>query len=130
MARLSSAYTVLNDDLVLLLPDDGGWAVHATPFWRPSQHPPSSPCSAPLTAMLRLRKDQRVYLERMDKSVALAELMGSVPVIPADPGRGHELLRRGELLLEAVPVYKLHFRPNASFWAAIDQQIGASETPA
>jgi len=135
VARLSPDDLVLNDDLVLLMPGEQGWTVHATPFWNPSQVNPStlrqaqgsgqrptSPQSAPLAAMFCLVQAQEVRLEEMGQGEALAELVANVPVIPADPARSHELLEVGRRLLRSVPAYRLHFLPDASFWSVVETQ--------
>jgi hypothetical protein len=126
VARLSSEgmpdAIVLNDDLVLLMPDAGGWRVFATPFW--NQPAPRSPVeSAPLVSMLRLVQDRRVYLERLPASLAVAEILTSLPVVSADPARATELLDRCQNLLACTPVFRLHFLPDASFWTLLDGEI-------
>ena len=138
VARLSPDDLVLNDDLVLLMPAERHWMVHATPFWNPSQVNPSTTRraepveasgqrpttrrSAPLAAMFRLVQDREVYLEEMGQGEALAELVASVPVIPSDPARSHKLLELGRRLLRSVPAYRLHFLPDASFWSVVEAQ--------
>ncbi len=122
VARLSPEDLVLNDDLVLLMPGEEGWVVHATPFWNPSQARPAARRSAPLAALFRLVQHREVYLEEMGQGEALAELAANTPVIPADPARSHELLVLGRRLLSSVPVYKLHFLPDASFWRVVETQ--------
>lgn len=119
VARLSPDDLVLNDDLVLLMPRADGWEAYATPFWNPSQVRSPGPCSAPLAGMFRLVQDTAVYLEEMGPARALAELVSSVPVISADPARSLELLEVGRCLGDAVPVYRLHFLPDASFWDVV-----------
>lgn len=119
VARLSADALVLNDDLVLLLPQDSGWQVHATPFWNPSQVHPTRQ-SAPLAGMYRLVQDKRVFLSKMSSAQALAELVSNVPIIPEDKFRSSELLIRGVKLLEAIPAYQLHFLPDNSFWNVIN----------
>jgi hypothetical protein len=122
VAQLSPEDLVLNDDLVLLMPAEQRWTVHATPFWNLSQTRPASPRSAPLAAMFRLVQDREVYLEEMGRGQALAELVANVPVIPADPVRSQKLLELGQRLLRSVPAYRLHFLPNASFWSIVESQ--------
>jgi hypothetical protein len=119
ISRLSKDALVLNDDLVLLLPHNGHWQVHATPFWNPSQVQPTRQ-SAPLAGIYRLVQDKEVFLRKMSAAQALAELVSSVPVIPEDKYRSPELMIRGSRLLESVPAYQLHFLPNDSFWNVID----------
>jgi hypothetical protein len=119
VSRLSPDDLVLNDDLVLLLPQGNGWQVHATPFWNPSQVHPTRQ-SAPLAGMYSLVQSKQVFLRKMSSAQALAELVSNVPIIPEDQARSIELLMRGEKLLESVPAYQLHFLPNDSFWSVID----------
>ena len=111
---------VLNDDLLLLMPSSQGWAVHATPFWNPEQVSPAGVCSAPVAGLFRLVQDRQVYLEDMEPGQALAELIASAPVISADLSRLGDLLERGRQLAHAVPIHKLHFLPDASFWDVIE----------
>ncbi|HEX7975650.1 MAG TPA: hypothetical protein VF498_14665, partial [Anaerolineales bacterium] len=110
---------VVNDDLMLLLPDRAGWMAHATPFWNPSQVQPTRQC-APPAGLYRLEQSLQVALEPLGLSEALAEWAASVPVISSDPGRTGELLGRGLRFLQTVPAYRLHFLPDASFWQAVD----------
>ena len=122
VARLSPDDLVLNDDLVLLMPKGRRWVVHATPFWNPTQVRPTCR-SVPLTAMFRLVQDKEVYLEEMGRGEMLAELVANVPVIPSDPIRSHKLLEVGRRLLRQVPIYRLHFRPDASFWRVVESSV-------
>ena len=127
VARLSADSVVLNDDLVLLTPRGRHWVVHATPFWSPSQVQPTGPRSASVVAMFRLVQDQTMHLEAMDLAPALAELIANVPVLPSDPTRSHRLLGLGQRLLRSVPVYRLQFRPDPSFWHVVEAQSADSE---
>jgi hypothetical protein len=120
VARHSPAGSVLNDDLVLLMPEGEGWQVHATPFWNPSQVRPSGPQCAPLAMMLRLVQSRQVFLEDMKPGQALAEVISCVPIVATDAARSHEVLKRSLHMLHTVPIYRLHFLPDASFWQAID----------
>ena len=111
---------MLNDDLVVLLPVAGGWTVHATPFWNPTQVEPVGPRAAPLAALFRLVQDSSVYCRPMAGGQALAEFVSSVPVIAGGPELVHLLFERGQNLLQDVPMYALHFLPDASFWNAVE----------
>jgi hypothetical protein len=117
-SRVSSGCIVLNDDLVLLLPEGQGWMAYGTPFWNPRQVRPAR-YSAPVAGVLRLIQDKHVFLEPMSSGEALAELLAGIPIVPADPQRSAEVLRRGARLLGSVPVYRLHFLPDNSFWRVI-----------
>jgi hypothetical protein len=120
VARFSSDSTILNDDLVLLLPQQAGWTVHATPFWNASQCGPPRPGSAPLAALLRLVQAPGVLIGRMNQAQALAEVISCIPVAMTYPGYSEVLVQRSMQLLTAVPAYRLHFLRDGSFWQAVD----------
>ncbi|MBS1250140.1 MAG: hypothetical protein MAG431_01730 [Chloroflexi bacterium] len=120
VSRLSADDLLLNDDLLVLLPDRDGWETHGTPFWNPSQAPPARGREhAPVTALFRLVQDKTVYLQKMNPAQALAEITGSVPIIPLSTQYLPTLLTRLETMLSATPVYYLHFLPDDSFWEVI-----------
>ncbi len=119
VARVSADAVVLNDDLVVLLPQADRWLMVATPFSNPAQVPPADPQSAPLHALYRLVQDRRVFLRPIDPAVAVAEVIANCPVVSADPDRVVALLARAEQLVNAVPVQRLHFLPEDSFWAVV-----------
>jgi len=122
IARFSDQNAVLNDDLLLLLPQGGKWVAHATPFWNPGiQHKVVG--SAPLAGLLRLVQDSQVYLERLHEPLAVAELFACLPVVSADPDRSAGLLQRCQAILGAVPAYRLHFLPDDTFWKVIDAEF-------
>lgn len=122
VVRFSAGCNVLSDDLLILLPDATGWRAHATPFWNADAHPPVAP-SAPLAGLMRLVQDQHVFLERLDDPLAMAELLASSPVVSADPGRSAGLLQRCRDIVRSVPVCRLHFLPDGSFWQVITAEI-------
>jgi hypothetical protein len=125
VARFSTSDTVLNDDLVILLPDKdrtcgrSGWQIFATPFWNPNQVQPNQD-RACLVGLFSLVKDSGVRLERVKMGQAVGELLSCIPVIPADPGRQPLLLERLSRLASEIPLFHLHFKKEASFWEAID----------
>ena len=126
IARLSPDDVVLNDDLILLMPDtsagENKWRVFGTPFWNPTQVKPT-PQNAPLASMFRLVQDKNVFLEEINPGEAVAELLSNTPVIPADPLRSPPLLTRLHKIIKAATVSKLHFLPDDSFWRVVKQPI-------
>jgi hypothetical protein len=119
-AHFSAPDPVLNDDLVLLWPSPTGWQMYATPFGRRR----GEVRAVTLRALLRLVKDENVFLAPLSPSRALAELVANTPVLSADPLWLPEVLARWEALLSTVPVYTLHFRRDATFWEVIDAELG------
>ena len=119
VARVSTDAQILNDDLVVLLPRADRWLMFATPFSNPTQVSPAGPQSVPLAALYRLVQDQRVHLESIEPAAAIAEVIASSPVVSVDPDRTLALLVRVEQLVSTVPVQRLHFLPEPSFWAVV-----------
>lgn len=117
VARLSPHDIVLNDDLVALMPNgNGSWIAHATPFSNPTQVQSTSTGSAPVAAVLRLVQNKKVNLAPIHGGLALAELISNVPVLAADPWLSRALFARCEDVLRTVPLCRLHFLPDDSFW--------------
>jgi hypothetical protein len=118
VARNSPGAIILNDDLVILTRENETWRAHATPFSNPTQVNPVNQ-SAILQSIYRLVQDDHVYLESMSTGQAFAEVLANVPVIPEHPGWRGDLLIRCQALIDTLPVYKLHFLPDGSFWKVI-----------
>jgi hypothetical protein len=119
VCRVSDAnYKILNDDLILLLPQGKSWLAHGTPFWNPTQTKPTNQ-SAPVAGMYLLTQDTRVYVQELAPGKATAALISNVPVIPQDPVRSIPLLEALAQLHKNTPVYELHFLPDDSFWDVI-----------
>ena len=118
VARLSPQAQTLNDDLVALMPSPQGWIAHATPFWNPTQAPPSH-SQAPVAGFYRLVQARHVTCEPLAPAQALAEFVASAPVVSADPSRSAALMGRGLEALAHTPAYRLYFLPDASFWQVI-----------
>ncbi len=119
VARVSSDAAILNDDLVVLLPQADRWWMIATPFSNPTQVRSAGPQVVPLAALYRLEQDRRVFAEPIEPAAAVAEVIASSPVVSADPDRALGLLTRAEHIVSAVPVQRLHFLPDSSFWAVV-----------
>ncbi len=121
VARLSPNDIVLNDDLVVLMPDENsGWIAYATPFSNPTQIQPTGNRSAPVAGIFRLVQNKNVDLQPVNGGLALAELLANVPVLAADRSLSMRLFERCEELLRTVPVYYLHFLPDPSFWPVVE----------
>lgn len=110
---------VLNDDLMLVMPSDQGWMLHATPFTNPSQVAPSGVMIAPLCAIFRLIQARHVARYSMGHASAAAEIIGLTPVLSLDPRQAPNVVRRAHQIATAVPCDYLELLPDPSYWAAI-----------
>ena len=111
-------HTILNDDLILLTPQNGEWIAHGTPFWNPTQIKPSNQ-NAPVAGMYLLIQAPHVAIHKLAPGQATAALISNVPVIPQDTFRSIKLLELLSTLQKNIPVYQLHFLPDNSFWDVI-----------
>jgi hypothetical protein len=118
VSQLSKGGGVLSDDLVVVKPSHENWKVFATPFGRMVTHQPSK-SGYELTSMFRLIKDDKNYLESLPPSLAIAELMGSAPVVSDLPQYTLMVIGRCKQIIRSIPIHRLHFLPNASFWELI-----------
>jgi hypothetical protein len=135
VSRLSVNDQVLNDDLVIVMPatesgqvpmeasivskNKRSWTIYSTPFTNPTQVKPSN-VTANLAAIFHLVQDRQVYLEGLRKGQAVGELVANVPAIPHSSKNNIGLLERLEMLHKDIPVFNLHFLPDASFWRIIE----------
>ena len=119
ISRMSGKGTVLNDDLILLLPVDEHWYAYSTPFSNSKHVAPLAGKFAPLAGMYRLVQDQQVFLENSTPGYTLAELIANIPVISTDPIHSPILVARCQRLLASIPVFRLHFRKDNSFWQVV-----------
>lgn len=118
ISRSSRGKRVLNDDLVMLIKENGTWKVHSTPFWNELKLKPE-PASAQLVGLFLLVKGHQVHIEKINRGVAIAEMISCMPVISVDPPNIQKLIPLVSELLDIVPVFQLHFLPDDSYWDVI-----------
>lgn len=119
-ARFSTPDPVLNDDLLLLWPEADGWKMYATPFGKRR----GDVRVAPLHALLRLMKDDAVFLKPLPAGRAIAELVSNTPVVSGDAALLPDVFARWEAVMSKLPVYALHFRRDPTFWEVLDAELG------
>jgi hypothetical protein len=114
---LSPHALALNDDLIVLRSHREGWTAYGTPFWNmETSHREGETACGPLTGIYKLVQDSQVYAEALSPAAATAELVANCPVINGSPSHLSALLLRCRQLASAVPVQRLHFRKDSSFW--------------
>jgi hypothetical protein len=116
---------VLNDDLIVLRPEQGRWIACGTPFWNfETIDRDGQTASAAVAGIYTLAKDPDVYLEPLSTAAAVAALISSCPIINGDPARALELMARCGQIVRAVPMQRLHFRKDPSFWGVLEVDEG------
>lgn len=120
--------TALGDDLILLLPHERGWLAWGTPFWNPETPQAlrtGQQRHGPLAGLFLLVQDAAVFVEPLSLAMAVAGLLGTLPIVTLDRQRVPGLITRTQQLAAHVPAGRLHFRPDASLWRAVDDFICA-----
>jgi hypothetical protein len=122
VVALSPRALALNDDLIVLRQEREGWVACGTPFWNvDANHRQGQTACGPLSGIFRLAQDRDVYLEDLSLAAATAELVANCPVINGSPAHLAALILRCRQLADAVPVRRLHFRKDGSFWPLLEQ---------
>jgi len=125
IASLSSQETVLNDEIVIVRKQNGGFQVRSTPFNGFFKNKKNS--SAPLKAVFLLEHAQENCLNPLSKSDFVGkfvrEIVISTPLLSTNNKNVFsEMLDFCSQLVNEVPVYQLGFRPDRSFWDCIDAE--------
>ena len=120
ITSLAGERLVLHDDLVYLRRlHDHGWMVHTLPG-----ETGASGGSCPLSGLLLMAQASHNYLTPVRPAIALGELVANSPVINAAPTYLSQLFSFWRSLLTTIPLQRLHFRPDHSFWEVLDADFG------
>jgi hypothetical protein len=119
VTMLSPGDMILSDDLTLVVPVDGTYRSAGIPFGMAHHRTPESAGAFPIASFNRLVQSDEVAIEPIDGARALAELGGSLPFVMQEPAEAGRALAVAERVVAAVPVRRLRFRRDPSFWAAV-----------
>ncbi len=123
VSKLSPEAIILNDDLTIIKPGlDQKWAIYSTPFANPGQKIHNK--SVPLVGIYLLEQSNEVTLEEVSPGKAVAELFANVPVVSMDSHSADQLFTIIHEIIRDVPVNKLRFIMDPSFWILIDKYRG------
>lgn len=121
LARSNRRGLVLSDDLSLVLPDpEGRLVLVGTPFRGTYEGGEPAAGSFPLAAGFRLVQAASAEVRAVPRVRALTELVASLPFVAPAAGAVSRLLERIEVSFDGIPLAHLHFRPDDSFWDAIE----------
>jgi hypothetical protein len=125
IARLSSDYRVLNDEMVIIKKENGNYIVSSTPFR--GDFFDSEEGSAPLKAIFLIKHgNKKNVIKKISKSEFITRILREVAY--PDPWLS---MNREKVFLEMldfcadvaseVPFYELQFLPDKRFWDSIDE---------
>lgn len=120
ICRISQDCQILNDDLVILYPENGHWNIYATPFSNPTQVPPGFG-SGNLDMIVDLKQANEHSFRTVPFHEALTTFLSHIPVITASSQFSSELFVRCLDILQKVDVMELSFKPDNGFWQLLEQ---------
>jgi len=112
------SYTVLTDELSLVVKKNGDFWVFGTPFAGFSRRFRAN-FGVPLGALFLNQKDELNYLEPASLPFSLREVVSNSLLFETDSTRIEEFMGTAEELILSVPCYKLHFKPTRELWKVI-----------
>jgi len=114
---------IVSDDLSLVLPAETGLELVGSPFRGTYQDGPPVVGRFPLAAGFRLIQSPEAAVHPVPRLRGLAELLGNLPfvaeLLPARP----DLFARLQRAFALLPLSHLHFRPDDSYWDAIERAV-------
>ena len=120
---------LLSDDLTLVMPHDGGYAACSVPFRGALAPPPVSTRAYPIAGFYRLIQDSADRLDPVSGAKAVAELVGSLPFVTERIEMAGDVIDAAAGAAQRIPVYRLHFRKDNTFWKVIEAVHGARPGP-
>ncbi len=123
IARLSSDFDVLNDELVILKKVNGSYILCSTPFQ--GDFKGNSTISVPLNAVFLIKHGKRNNIEQISKAEFVTRFIREVIYSQSLLSTKNEnvLLEMMNFCADVavnIPFYEMKFLPDGSFWDAID----------
>jgi hypothetical protein len=112
---MDNGFSVMSDDINVLLPANGKWQVVRVPFCGSVGGSHSSITTIPLSGIYSLHKHDLTKLMALTPAAAMSAICGSVPYINQDPRRTEQLLDNAQRLVGEQRVQKLYFTPDPDF---------------
>ncbi len=123
VTRLSPRDVVLSDDLTLIVPGTDGAGPQAVgiPFGMAHHHVPDTNGSFPIATLNRLVQSPLVRRTEIPYSQAVAEVASSLPFVMQETGQAMLAMEIAAAILRDVPVHRLEFRRDDSFWSVVEE---------
>lgn len=115
VASLSPAQNVFTDEISLVRCRGEEWRAHGTPFWGEFRADGKNR-SAPLAGIYALVQAKQNRAETLTRKRAIAELLGNAVFFSQERAQREMLLETFSRLAAEVPVARLEFRKDATFW--------------
>ena len=112
---------ILSDDRIIVREKGGVFHAYGTPW--PGEAGIAKNESAPLKGIFFLHKANRCYIKDIGKKEALRQLLPVASIPWYDPETADRVLDTAEILIEEIPAFELHFRPDETVIPVIEETI-------
>src|SRR5262249_55204742 len=119
VTHLSPNDVVLSDDLTLVVRTCRGYEAAGIPFGMAHHTVPHTRESCPIASFNRLVQSQEVGREPITGARALAEVASCLPFVMQESEQADRAVGALALALGEIPVYRLQFRKESSFWNVV-----------
>jgi len=124
VTHLSPADRVLSDDLTLVVRNGERFEAAGIPFGLAHHRVPDTSGSYPIVSFNRLVQSREVRREPLTGARAVAEIAASLPFVMQESARADRAVEVVSRALREIPAYRLHFRPDGSFWDVVEEKRG------
>ncbi|MFA4842701.1 MAG: hypothetical protein WC658_02585 [Candidatus Omnitrophota bacterium] len=121
VARLSANYRILSDDFSIVRKIGAQFCCFGSPFWGHVEPGGENlKQGLPIRGLYLLKQDNEVYLRRLGKGEGTLRLLQNISVISRDAETNKRIVGLADEFTGRVKVNSLHFKPDNSFWRAIE----------
>lgn len=122
VTTLTPEALILSDDLTMVLRSASGeYRACSVPFRGLFAPRPESDRSWPVAGFFRLIQDKVDRLDEVRGARAIGELVGSLPFVTERSEIAGDVIDAVASAVSHVPVFRLHFRKDRTFWQLIDR---------
>jgi hypothetical protein len=121
VTHLSPGDQVLSDDLTLVVCNEGRFEAAGIPFGMAHHRVADSHASFPIASFNRLVQSGQVRRRRLQGARALGEIVGSLPFVMQDTLQAAQAMEAVGHALRSVPVHRLEFRKDSTFWQIVEE---------
>ncbi len=121
IARLSSNYKVLTDEISMIRKVNGHYRTFGTPFW--GQGGQGRNENFKVRRILFLRKDNKNFVKMIKKKEALRAILGNLLFFATEWRLTNDVFVLSNEIVDSIPCYELHFLPTKDFWRCIENEV-------
>jgi hypothetical protein len=123
ITRLSSHFTVMTDDMIVLKKRNGTFFAATCGLWGGRTDDfPMIRLEVPVRRFFVIRKDKNNFLKEMSRQSAILEFLCNVPCMARDRSDVQKIMDFAQRATENYTFYELHFhKEDSSFWRTINE---------